>query len=164
MHRVIVVIEALAVMRDATRAQPLLQDRQHLFVRLPHRRQFAAEQLMLRVAHAAPDPRHEPAMRKLVDHAELLDQPRRMIQRQAQHHRAQPYLRCAPRHRREEHDRRRRHVQRGEVVLGDMIAVEPELLGVPDQLDAFIVLLPQRHVGALLEVIPPAELQCHRRS
>jgi hypothetical protein len=44
-------------------------------------------------------------------------------------------------------------IQRGEVVLGDMIAVEPEFLGVPDQLDTFIVLLPLAAYRALLKVI-----------
>jgi hypothetical protein len=62
MHRLVIVLEPLAVMRDAARAQTLLQDRQHLFVHVPHGREFAAEQLVLGVAHAAPDPRHESAV------------------------------------------------------------------------------------------------------
>ena len=148
-------------MRDATGPQALEQHRQHFVVGIPRLVDVAAEKLVLHVADTASDARHEPAMRELVDHADFLDQPRRMIQRQAEHHGSQAYLRCPPRDRRKEHDRRRRHIQRGEVVLRDVIAVEPVFLGTLDQLDPFIVLLPQRHVGALLEMIPPAELQCH---
>ena len=65
-----------------------------------------------------------------------------MIERQAQHHGAEPDRRCAPRDGGEEDDRRWRHVERGEVVLGDVVAVEAVFLGALDQPDALVVLLP----------------------
>ncbi len=135
-------MEALAVMGDASGAETLQQHRQDLVVCASRLMQVATEPLVLHVAHATPDTRHEAAMRELVDHTEFLDQPGWMIQRQAQHHGAQPDPRRALRDRGKEHDRRWRHVERGEVVLRDVVAIEPVLLGALDQADTLIVLLP----------------------
>jgi hypothetical protein len=161
MHRHVVVLKPLAMVRDASGAQTLPQHRQHFVICVACLVKVAAEPFMLHITHAAPHPWHEATMGKLVDHAEFLDQPRGMIQRQTQHHGPQADPRSATRHGCEKHYRRWRHVERREVMFRDVISVKPMLLGPLDQPNAFIVLLPQRDIGTLLEMIPPTELHGH---
>jgi hypothetical protein len=133
--------EAFAVVIDAAGAERLKHDTEHFVVGVARLGRIAAEPLVLHVANAAADARHEATVRELVDHADFLDQPRRMVERQAQHHGAEPNARCAPRDRGEEDDRRWGHVERREVVLGDVVAVEAVFLGALDQCHALVVLL-----------------------
>ena len=141
MNRHVVVVEAFAVVRNAASAERLKHHTEHFVVGVARLARVAAEPLVLHVANTAADARHETTMRELVDHADFLDQPGRMVERQAQHHGAKSDARCASRDGGEEDNRRWRHVERGEVVLGDVVAVEAMFLGALDQPDALIVLL-----------------------
>ena len=83
-----------------------------------------AEQPVLERRDPAPDPEVDPPARELVEHRDLLDEPDRVVQRQARDEQpeAQP-LRLA-RDGGEEDRLRRRRRQRVAVVLGEVVAAE----------------------------------------
>src|SRR5579871_5031899 len=84
-----------------------------------------------------------------------------MVQRQTQHHGAQVNAGRVLREGSEIDGLRRRHVERRQVVLGDVIAIEAELFGQANELIPFLELLLNRNVAPALEVIPPAEFKSH---
>ena len=66
----------------------------------------------------------QPTSAQLVEHADFLDQPQRMVQRHRPDQRPEPQLAGALRDRAQEHARRRRHAERRRVMLGQMVGVE----------------------------------------
>ena len=74
--------------------------------------------------HAAADAELEPPAAQLVEHADFLDQPQRMIERQQINQRAEAQLLGALRQRGEENSRRSRATDRRAVMLGEVIAVK----------------------------------------
>src|SRR5215471_16127037 len=74
---------------------------------------------------AAPEAEFEASAAQLVEHADLLDQPQRVVKRHRPDQRTEPKPSRALRHGGEEHARRGRHPERRRMVLGKMIGVEP---------------------------------------
>ena len=73
---------------------------------------------------AAPDPVQKPPAAHLVEHADLVDQPQRVIERQQVDHRAEAQLFRPLRDGREKDAGRRCVAERRVVVLGEVIAVK----------------------------------------
>ena len=70
----------------------------------------------------------EPPAAHLIEHADLLDHPQRMIERQRIDQRAKAQAFRALRDRSQEHAGARRHAKRRRVMLGDVIGVEAVLI------------------------------------
>jgi hypothetical protein len=87
---------------------------------------------LIRVAALA-EPDLEAAAAELIEHRDLLRQPRRLVEGKHVHQRAQPDPRGSHGRRGQENARRRREPQRSAVVLGQMVDVEPLGLGVGKQ-------------------------------
>jgi hypothetical protein len=106
---------------------------------------------------SASDAEIEAPAAHLVEHADLLRQTQRIVERQAIHHRteAQPLRALADA--RQEHAGRRRHAERREVMLGDMIAVESQSVVSFDGGEAVLVELAQRRAAAV-HVIEDADV------
>ena len=148
---------------EAPGAQRLDQDLQRFLAALAAFVRVQTEPLQLHRPDAATNAHVQSARGQVVQHADLLDQPHRVIQRQDVHHGADPQSRRRLRQRRQEHVRRRRHIQRGEVVLGNVVADEAQLLGFLEQLDLLLELPVERNARPTLEVIPDAEVDAHRQ-
>src|SRR6476619_1794982 len=99
----------------------------------------------------------EPPIADLIQHADFLDQTQRMVERQRVDQRAEAEPSRTLRDRREIDARRRRHAERREMVLGDVVAVEAGALIGLDDFEASFVILVELHV-AMVEVIKDADL------
>ena len=86
----------------------------------------------------------EPSPAQVVEHADLLDQAQRIIGGQNVNQGAETDARRALGRGRQKKARRRRHVQRRAVMLGDVVAIKALLFGAFDQLQALLVKLGQR--------------------
>src|SRR5256885_4106309 len=111
------------------------------------------ERVQVEVRHlvrhdAAPDAEVEAPARHLIEHADLLDQPQRIVERQAVDARPQADAPRALRGGGEEDARRRRHPERGGVVLGEMVRGEACRVVLLEQAQAARVVLVERHVAA----------------
>lgn len=84
-----------------------------------------------------------------------------MVQRQDVHHRADAQPSGSLRQRRQEDVGRRRHVQRRQVVFGDVVADKTKLLGLLEQGDLLLELEIERNARPTLEMIPDAEADAH---
>ena len=109
---------------------------------------------------AAPDAVQKPPAAHLVEHADFVDQPQRMIERQQVHHRPELQVLGALRDGGQKHARRRRVAERRVVVLGEMIAVEPGAVIGLDQPEP-VLEMPRQRQPAVVEMVEDPEL--HRR-
>src|SRR3989449_8374452 len=98
---------------------------------------------------AAPDAEVEAPARPLIEHADLLEQAQRIVERQAVDARPQADAPRALRGGGEEDARRRRHPERGRVVLGEMVRGEACRVVLLEQAQAARVVLVERHVAAV---------------
>ena len=97
------------------------------------------------------------AVAEVVEHADLLDEPQRVIQRQAVDERAEAQRRRALGRGGEEDARRRPVPERRAVVLGQVVGVEAGLLVALDEREALLE-LPADREAALVDVIEDPEL------
>src|SRR5262249_52158880 len=103
----------------------------------------------------------EPPIREMIEHADLFDQPERIVERQAVHARPQP---DAPRSLgggREEDAGNRRQAERRGVVLGQMIGGEPRGVVLLEELKTALVEFVERNVP-VVEMVEDPEI--HRSS
>ena len=101
---------------------------------------------------AAPDPIHKAPAAHLVEHADFVDQPQRMIERQQIDHRPEPQLPGPLGHGGEKHARRRRVAERRVVVLGQMVAIEPGAIIGLDQLQP-VLEMPGQRLPAVVQMV-----------
>ena len=78
---------------------------------------------------SAADARVETAVAQMIEHANFLDHPQRRIKRQQIDQRTEPHPFGGPSNRAEIDARRRHHVERAGVMLGDMQAIDAGLIG-----------------------------------
>src|SRR5437899_1321641 len=88
----------------------------------------------------------------MVEHADFLRQPHRVIERQQIDERTQTQIPRTLRERGHEDARRRRHTQRSPVVLAHVIAIEAALIVQLRQFQAVIILLSKRQAAAVILV------------
>jgi hypothetical protein len=114
------------------------------------------EKLNLDRRNAAADAEQKASAAHLVEHADLVDQAERVIERQQIHHRAEAQLTCPLRDRGQEEAGRRSIAERCVVVLGEMVTVEPRPVIGFDQLQPLLEELAQRH-PAIVQMIKDPE-------
>ena len=102
----------------------------------------------------------QPPAAHVIEHADFLQHPQRVMDRQRIDEGAEAQPLGALRDRREEHAGRGRHAERREVMLGDVIGVEARAVEGFDHLQPLLVVVAQRQVVAV-EVIEDAEFQAH---
>src|SRR5262249_34112844 len=104
---------------------------------------------------AAPDPKLQPPAAEVIEHADFLGKPQRVIEWKLVHQRAKTQSLCALRDSRQEQVRRRHHTERGRMMLGDVIGIKLcPVIGL-DQLEPIFVVLVERH-SAAVEMIEDA--------
>src|SRR6516162_3289847 len=149
--------EAIAAVVDALLRETLVEHVQNVLVVGARLLEIDAVGVELHRRDAAPHADVEAAAAEVIEHAQLLQQPQRMVERQQIEQRAEA---DAPRFTRgggQKYARRRRHRQRRRVMLGEMIAVEAGGLGRLQQGEPILVGLLQR-LAARVDVIEDAEL------
>ena len=124
-----------ALARDLTGGERAADDPERVLEALPALRPVAAEPGVLDRGDAAPDAEVEPAARELVGNAHVLEDPYRVVKRKQLHHRPEPDVRRHLRRRGDEQLLVRRHAQTRTVMLGQVEALEPGLVGELDQLE-----------------------------
>jgi hypothetical protein len=120
-------------------------------------RRIIAEIAVLDRRDAAPDAQQQASTAHLVQHADLIDQPQRMIQRQRVDQRAEAQALRALRDGGQIHAGRGCQAQRRRVMLGHVIAVEAGLVVGLDQRQAIGIETIER-AGAAIHVVKHAEL------
>ena len=105
---------------------------------------------------AAAQTNFKPSAADLVEHANLLDQAQRMIERQHKHHRPEAEPPRALRQCGKKDVGRRRHAQRCRVMLCQVIAVETGAIVGFGDLEAVLVVIGKRRPGAI-EMVEDAE-------
>ena len=91
----------------------------------------------------APDAQLEAAAAERVQHADLLGEPHRVVQRERVDERAEAQPRRALRDGRQEHARRRRQAERRPVVLGEVVRMEARPVVGLGQHETVLVLAPE---------------------
>ena len=104
---------------------------------------------------AAADAIEKPPAAHLVEHADLIDQPQRMIERQQIHHRAEFEPLGALRDRRQKDAGRGRVAEGGVMVLGEVVAIEPGPIVRLDELQPFLEMPGQRQPAVVQMVKYP---------
>jgi len=99
-----------------------------------------------------PTPSRKRPRAHLVEHADLFDQPQRVIERQQIYHRPEAQLPCPLRNSGEEDTGRRRVAEWCRVVLGEMVAVKARAIVGFDQLQPLLEEPAERH-PAVVEVV-----------
>jgi hypothetical protein len=160
LHRHVVELVVLAVPGEAFRRERLQDQLQPLRVDcLPFFRILAVERNLVGHRAAAEADLHASAA-QMIEHADFFQHAQRMMQRQRIDERAEAQPFGALRDRREENAGRRRHAERREVMLGDVIRIEAAAIERLDHLEPVFVVIPQREVVAV-EVIEDAEFEGH---
>ncbi len=98
----------------------------------------------------------QPAAAELVDHADFLDQPQRMMQRHRPYQRTETQPLGALRDRRQEDARRGREAQRRRMMLGEMIGVESGAVVSLHHLEAVFVII-REGAAVAVEMVEDAE-------
>ena len=109
-----------------------------------------------------PTPKSKRPAREVIEHADLLDQPQRVVERQAVDARAEPDTSGPLAGRRQEDAGHRRQAERRHVVLGQMVRGEARGVVLLEQLQPALVELVERHALPAIEVIE--DPQIHRAS
>ena len=139
----------------------VLKRRQHHFQRLvvyfTHLGVGDAEMAEFQYGNTAPNAELETAPAEIVEHADFLDQPHGIIQRQDIDQRPEQDLFGALGHGGEEHAGRGRHAERRRVMLGHVIAVNAGRLVSFDHLQAIFVDVGQRRVAAAVQMVEDPE-------
>src|SRR5262252_347907 len=149
--------EAIAAVVDALLGEALVENIQDVLVVGARLLEIDAIGVELHGRDAAPHADVEAAAAEMIEHAELFQQPQRMVERQEIEQRAEP---DAPRFARgggQKYARRRRHRQRRRVMLGEVVTVKAGGLGRLQQGEPVLVGLLQR-LPARVDVIEDAEL------
>ena len=92
----------------------------------------------------------------MIEHADFLDHPQRMIERQGENHRPEAQPLGALRDRRQENAGRRRHAERRPVVFGKMVGVESRAIEQLHDRKPLLVIIRQRR-GAAIQVVEDSE-------
>jgi hypothetical protein len=108
--------------------EPLQQDLEGLVEALAPAVPVDLEEPDLDRGHARADAELQPPAAQVIEHADLVDQAQRVIQRQAVDERPEPQRPRPLRRGGEEDARRWRVAQRRAVVLGEVVGVEPRAL------------------------------------
>jgi hypothetical protein len=137
--------------------KPLQQDLEGLVEPLAPAVPVDLEEPDLHRRHPRADAELQPPAAEVVEHADLVDQPQRVVERQAVDERPEPQRPRPLRRRREEDARRRRVAQGCAVVLGEVVGVEPSALVALEQLQPLLELLPDRQ-PRLVDVVEDPEL------
>src|SRR6516164_3058891 len=146
-HRHVVKLVMLALERQLVAGKALQDKLEGLVVNLPGLREVEAVSARLERRHAAPDPELEAPAAHLVEHADFLDQPQRMIERQEIDEGAEAQRLGALCHGREEQPGRGGAAERRRMMLGEVIAVDA----------AHVIGFDQREpIGVKLSERPPA--------
>ena len=142
----------LAAKIECLAGEPLHDQLDGFVVDVPALGRIGAEIGKLDRRSAAAETELQPAAAHLIEHADFLNQPQRMIERHREHHRAEAQPPGALRQRGKKHVRRWRHAERRRMVLGEVIGVEAgSIVGLGD-LQAVFIKIRQRWAGAV-EVI-----------
>ena len=149
-------LSALHGDRDRAFAQAFEDETDHFLVHLLRLRRIDVEEADLGGQRTAAESDFQPAAAHLVEHADLLEQPQAVVEGRDVHHGPEAQASGTLRHRREKHGGRRRHAQRREMVLRDVIGVKARALVGLDDLQALAVEPLVRPV-AEVEVIEDAE-------
>src|ERR1700730_16279397 len=156
-HRHRVEFIELAVIGEHVVGQTAANDIQRLGELLHAASKVDTEKLDLDRRDPAADAKQKAPAAHLVEHADLVDQSERVIERQQVHHRAEPQLPRPLCDRGQEDAGRRRIAEWGVVVLGQMIAVEPGPVVSLDQLQPLLEELAYRHAAIIQMVKDPEE-------
>jgi hypothetical protein len=109
---------------------------------------------------AAADAIEKSAAAHLVEHADLVDQPQRVVERQQIDHRSEFEPLRALRDRRQEDAGRRRIAERGVVVLGQVVAVKTGPVIGLNELQPFLEMPAERHPAVIQMVKNPKLHRC----
>src|SRR5262249_29182562 len=148
--------EAVAAVVDALLREALVEHVQYVLVVGARLLEIDAVGVELHRRNAAPHADVEAAAAEMIEHAELFQQPERMVEGKEIGQRAEP---DAPRFARgggQKYARRRRHRQRRRVMLGEVVTVKAGGLGRLQQGEPVLVGLLQR-LPARVDVIEDAE-------
>ena len=154
-RREVVVLRALAA--DLTRREGVADDAEDVDEPLPRLGPAAAEPVVLDRCDTPTDAEVESPVRQVVDHAHVLDDLHRMVQRQQLHHRPEADVLRDLRRGRDEHLLVRRHAEIRPVVLGEVEPGEARFVGLLDQIESISQQLRRRRAGDVLDVIEDAE-------
>ena len=149
-------LKCLPLKLTAALAKPLHDDRQRFIVDVAGLRRIGAEQFELDRRGAAAEPDVEAAAAHLIEHADFLDHPQRMIERQGEDHRPEAQPLGALRDRRQENAGRRRHAERRPVVFGKMVGVESRAIEQLHDRKPLLVIIRQRRRAAI-QVVEDSE-------
>jgi hypothetical protein len=140
--------------------QPDADHRERFLVLLHAVREVDAEEPDLDRRDATADPEQKAASAHLVEHADLLDQPQRVIERQQIHHRPEAQALRPLRDGGQKHARRRGVAEWGRVVLGEMVAVKTRAIVGFGQLQALLEQLAERDPAVVQMIEDPKAHQC----
>ena len=107
--------------------------------------------------YAAPDSHFEAPAAHLIEHADLLHQAQRMVQRQTINQRPEAKAFGALCNGGQEQVRRRRHAQRRRVMLGHMVGADTDLIVALDQLQPVFIIAGQILTRDQIEMVEYAE-------
>ncbi len=155
-----VVVDAAGA-RDLTGRERVADDAERVLEALPRLRPVAAEPGVLDRRDAAADAEVEAAARELVGDAHVLDDLHRMVQRQELHHRAEADRLRDLRRRGDEDLLARRQAEARAVVLGEVEAREPGLVGELHELEPILEQPVRGRSRDVLDVVEDAEGRSH---
>src|SRR5579883_56777 len=156
LHRHVLEGEILAGVVERLVRQPLQHDVEHFGEALRASRRIDAKIADLVWRDAAADSELQSTAAHLVEHANLVDQPQRMIEVERVDQRAEAQCLRALGDGGEEHAGRGGHAERRRMVFGDVIGVETALLVELDQLQPLLELPAEIAAGAV-HVVEDAE-------
>ena len=142
--------------------QALQDDLERLLVDLLGLQVVQIEERHLVRHDAAPHPEVEPAPREVIEHADLLDQPERVVERQAVHAGPETDAPGALGGRGQEDAGHGRQPERRRVVLGQVVGVEARRVVLLEQAQPVLVEIRHRHV-APVEVVEDAQVHVPSR-
>ena len=143
------------------RGQALEEDREALVEALAPALPVDVEEADLDRRDAGAHTELQAAAAEVIEHADLVDEPQWVIERQAVDERPQTQRRGALRRGGEEDARRGGVAERRAVVLGEVVGVEPGVLVALDEREALLELLADRQ-PALVDLVEDPELHVCR--
>ena len=161
LHDVVLVFVIRALEVHDVLAEGAHQHRESLVIHLGRVRRIDTETCVLEQRAAAPDADHQPPARQMVEHADLLVEPERMVERQHIDQRPEPQRLRARDRCGEENAWARRHAERRRMVLGKVIAGEALGLDQRDEVEPGFEEIAE-DAAVRVEMVEDAEL--HARS
>jgi hypothetical protein len=159
LHRHVVVAVVLAMVSQSRARHPHHEHLERLLEHGPRARRVESVVADLVRRHAATHSQLEPPTAQVIKHADLAQQPERRVERQQEDERPQADAPRPLRRRRQEHRGRRRHAERGGVMLGQVIAEESRRVRRLQELEPVLVELPERSVLPAVDPVEHPELE-----